>query len=191
MAEHIDSVAASSIPKVDKARFYEMVRSGDLVFCSGDYRISGLIRDETESPFSHVLQLWLPHDSDVWLTLESTAAHGVHVGELSEYTDKYNGDLVLTRRTLTGEAIRRIRERILGVLDDRYDWIQEVSIAGHNLIKALPVVVPRKEYFCSGLQYYGSLAALPALQRPGEGYPTPEDNWTDPSVAPVCALMKH
>jgi hypothetical protein len=89
----------------------------------------------------------------------------------------------------------------LSLLDDHYDWQGEVSIAARKLLKCFPVVEPKNELFCSGLVYAESLTPAPAnlpagvtwlppLQRPGPNYPTPEDIWTDPTVVPVCALIR-
>ena len=189
MALHISSIASSNIQRVKKSEFYFSVRSGDLVFCCGRADISRAIEDLTHSPFSHVLMTWLPPDSDEWLTIESTLHHGVHVGLLSAYVDDYDGDLVLARRpVLTEEEIRKARDAGLQVLDDAYDWKQEVSIVGHRLLKCIPVEIPKREYYCSGLQYLMSLATQYPLRRPGPNYPTPEDIWIDPTVVPVCAL---
>jgi hypothetical protein len=192
MAAHISGVGGSGIPAATKAEFIGSVQSGDLVFCCGTADISKAIEDLTHSPFSHVLMAWLPPDSDEWLTIESTFHHGVHVGQLSAYVDGYDGDLVLARRpVLTEEDIRKARDAGLQVLDDAYDWRQEVSIVGHRLLKCLPVEIPKREYYCSGLQYFMSLATKYPLRRPGENYPTPEDVWEDASVVPVCALRRE
>jgi Permuted papain-like amidase enzyme, YaeF/YiiX, C92 family len=181
----------TGIGAVSKSEFVGKARSGDLVFCCGRADISKAIEDATHSPFSHVLMTWRPPDSDEWLTIESTFHHGVHVGQLSAYIEEYDGDLVLARRpVLTDEAIRSARDAGLRVLDDGYDWKQEVSIVGHRLLKCIPVEIPKKEYFCSGLQYFMSLATEHPLRRPGPNYPTPEDIWCDPTVVPVCALMR-
>lgn len=188
MAPHISSVAASKIMRVTKEEFYRNVQSGDLVFCCGRAGISKAIEDVTSSAFSHVLMAWLPPDADKWLTIESTSQHGVHIGQLSTYIDDYDGDLVLARRpALTAADLRRARDAGLQLLDDAYDWRQEASIAGHRLLKCIPVEIPKNEYYCSGLQYMMSLATPFPLQRPGPNYPTPEDVWTDPTVVPVCA----
>lgn len=191
MAPHIASVASSKIERTTKAEFYRRVRSGDLLFCCGRGYISRAIEDFTESPFSHVLMTWLPPDADEWLTLESTAERGVHIGRLSTYIDSYDGDLVLARRPLLSEQeIRRARDAGLRVLDDAYDWRQEVSVLAHRLLKCVPVEIPQDEYYCSGLQYMMSLATEYPLQRPGPNYPTPEDVWSDPTVVAVCALVR-
>ena len=191
MAAHIASLTSAGIEIVSNADFYNRARSGDLLFCCGRADISKAIEDITHSPFSHVLMTWLPPDADRWLTIESTFHRGVHVGQLSSYVDCYDGDLVLARRqVLTEEELRKARDAGLQVLDDGYDWRQEVSIVGHRLMKRLPVEIPKKEYFCSGLQYWMSLATAYPLQRPGPNYPTPENIWTDPTVVPICALAR-
>lgn len=86
--------------------------------------------------------------------------------------------------------IRAELDRGFSLLDDSYDWQQEVSIAARKLIKSLPLIEPKKELYCSGLEYAMSLATLYPLQRSSANYPTPEDNWTDTTVVRVCALIK-
>jgi hypothetical protein len=189
MAIHIDSVESSGIRKVDKVEFYEQLEWGDLIFCSGREAISKQIETITRSPFSHVLMAWLPSGATQWLTLESTFHRGVHIGKLSDYVDAYDGDLVMARRPMltVAEKMRALNAG-LSVLEDAYDWRQEVSIAAHSLIHVLPIERPQKEFYCSGLQYFMSLATPYPLRRPGANYPTPEDLWIDPTVIPICAL---
>lgn len=190
MASHIKSVASSGLPLVPQAEFLSRALSGDLVFCWGQEAISHAIENETDGP-SHVLQLWQPTGYQKWLTLESTIDKGVHVGQFSEYIGGYNGDMVLCRRTLTTDEIRAIQDRFFSILDDNYDWKSEVGQAAHKLLSFLPVEVPKQEYYCSGSQYYASLAVPPGLQRPNpEWLPTPEDNFTDPSVIAICGILK-
>jgi len=189
MAIHIDSVESSDIRLVDKLDFYEQLQWGDLIFCCGQQAISRKIETITESPFSHVLMAWLPEGATQWLTLESTFRRGVHVGKLSDYVDAYDGDLVMARRqVLTASEKMSALNVGLNVLEDAYDWQQEVSIVAHRLIHALPIERPEKEFYCSGLQYFMSLATSYPLRRPGQNYPTPEDLWTDPTVIPICAM---
>lgn len=197
MAKHIDSIATSGIERVNKGEFYQRIRPGDLLFCWGRADISKVIRKLTGGP-SHVLMAWLPGNwASQWLTMESTIDRGVHVGRLADYVDSYDGDLVLARRpVLTQLDIYNELNRGFTLLDDGYDWQQEVSIAARKLIlngklaKALPLLQPKNELYCSGLQYAMSLATKHPLQRPLASYPTPEDNWTDPTVEPVCALLR-
>lgn len=191
MAAHIDSVAASGIERVTKGEFYQRIRPGDPLFCWGHAEISKVIRELTGGP-SHVLMAWLPGNwASEWLTLEATIDRGVHVGRLADYVDSYDGEIVLARRpVLTQLDVYNELNRGLSLLDDGYDWKQEVSIACRKLVKSLPLLQPKNELYCSGLQYAMSLATKYPLQRPLASYPTPEDNWTDPTVEPVCALAR-
>lgn len=192
MATHIDSIAGSKIEKVARPEFYRRLLPGDLIFCQGRLHISYAIEYATRSPFSHVVKAWLPGDwCTQWLTLEATIDRGVHVGLLSDYVDSYKGDLVIGRRSLTQAEIEGEVNTGLNLVDDKYDWKQEVSVAARKLVSSLPLIEPKSELYCSGLQYVMSLASSKPLQRPAESYPTPEENWTDPSVVPVCALLKN
>lgn len=189
MAIHIDNVKNSGIRQVDRLEFYEEMEWGDLIFCCGREAISKEIECITDSPFSHVLMAWLPGGATQWLTLESTFHRGVHIGRLSDYVDAYDGDLVMARRPVLTAAEKMSALNVgLSALGDAYDWQQEISIAAHKLIRSLPIDRPKKEFYCSGLQYVMSLATPYPLQRPGPSYPTPEDLWTDPTVIPICAL---
>lgn len=192
MAAHIRSIAESGITTVTKGELYQQIRPGDLLFCSGREAISRAIEDATASPWSHVLMAWMAGPwCQQWLTLEATFSKGVHVGVLADYVDRYDGNLVLASRpALSPEMIQAELDRGLSLLDESYDWQQEVSIAVRKLIKSLPLIEPKNELYCSGLQYAMSLATLYPLQRASASYPTPEDNWTDPTVQPVCALIR-
>lgn len=200
MATHIGSIRTSTISKVAKQQFYAELQWGDMVFCQGNYPISKGIGLITKSPLSHVLMAWLPGGATQWLTLEATASRGVHVGRLSDYVDSYDGDLVVARRYVKpdNEPARLLRdaEKIGGlnalfeVLEEAYDWQQEVCIAAHKLLRCLPVVKPAKEYYCSGLMYHASKGQGWPLQMPGPNLPTPEDIWTDPTVVPQYAYCK-
>lgn len=193
MAQHIESVAGSSIPKGSALTFLSQARNGDLVFCSGSADVSHAIEGETKSPFSHVLQLWLPAGFSEWLTLESTIEKGVHVGQFSEYVGGYDGDLVLCRRpSINSQGVNAIQSKFMTILDDNYDWRSEVSQAVRKLLSWLPVIQPKAEYYCSGSQWYASTAWSPALKRPSQLYlPTPEDNFTDSSVEAIFATLKQ
>jgi hypothetical protein len=192
MAAHIRCIEESGIKAVTRGELYQRIRPGDLLFCSGSGAISRTIEDATASPWSHVLMAWLPGSwGSQWLTLEATFARGVHVGLLADYIDGYQEGIALaTRHCLSSRMVQSALNRGLSLLDDNYDWQQEVSIAARKLVKSLPLIEPEKELYCSGLQYAMSLATPFPLRRPLASYPTPEDNWTDPTVVPVCTLLR-
>lgn len=191
MAEHIANVRTSKILKVTKAAFYKVLRSGDLLFVSGRAAASRGIEDETKSPWSHVARVWLPQDSDVWVVQQATIDRDVAIGPLAYYADGNDGDIVLARRPcLTDADQRAITDRMMGVLGEAYDWQDEVKIVASKLLPLLKFKPISNEEYCSGYVQYGS-QAVPGkeLQHPETYAPTPEDNWTDPSVFPACALL--
>jgi hypothetical protein len=191
MAEHIASIASSSIPKVDATAFLAAVQQGDLVFCSGADGISEPIEKETNSPFSHVLMAWRPWVFSPWLTLEATIDKGVHVGLLSDYVPGYKGGLALASRPrLTADQIEAELESGFAVLDDTYDWQSEVTFAAHKLLKFFPIDNPKKELYCSGLQQLMTRATPYPIVTSGPIMATPEQVWCDPSVAAKCSLAK-
>ena len=191
MADHIDSIADSSIPKVTKTEFYKACKPGMPIFCQGQYPISLGIERFTHSPFSHIATLFYLSEVDRWALLEATKDHGVHVGHLDYYTDRYNGDLVLCATpALQSADFFKLLQAQFHLVDDPYDTRQEVSMVAHRLISAIPVQASHKEFFCSGLYEQGRRSTRVPLIYNGPGMASPEQVWCDPSIEPVCALIK-
>lgn len=76
-------------------RKYKMIRSelktGDLIFCSGNYFFSKLIQRFTKSVWSHVGIIYKDDPLDRVLVLESEAMYGVRLAPLSKYLKDYHG----------------------------------------------------------------------------------------------------
>lgn len=195
MAQHIDSVATSSISKVDKSTLYSLCKGGDTVYCWGKEEISKIIEGIAGGP-SHVLKIWTPWPGAPWLTLEATfpsttqSKSGVHIGLFQDYVDGYNGDIVLCRRLgLTEQQILAELNCGFMLLDDNYNWKEEVSIACRKLIPFAPVIKPSNELYCSGLEQACAMSTIP-YQTHGPDWNTPEQDFTDPSVTAICALLR-
>lgn len=191
MAQHIDSVATSSIPRATRDEFLAKCRTGMVIFCQGKYKISEGIEWFTHSPWSHVGTLIWIEALQEWGVLEATADHGVHIGHLDHYLDEYDGDIVLADAPeLTESDIRIMLKKQFGLVGEGYDLRQEASMVAHKLIAEFPIVEGKHELFCSGLYEVGR-AAIPApLQFSGPGMASPEQVWTDPSIVPICAMVK-
>lgn len=164
------------------------------MFCWGNTKVSKIIEDLSGGP-SHVLKIWLPWPTSPWLTLEATfpskdseSNGGVHIGMFSDYVDGYAGDLVLCRRSLTEDQIQQELNFGFSLLDYDYNWKEEVSIAFRKLIPFAPVVKPKKELYCSGLQQVIAEKTIP-FKTYGPDWNTPEQDFIDPTVTPVCALL--
>jgi len=72
-----------------KSVSYEEIRatlkSGDLIFASGDYLVSKAIQKVTHSPWSHVAIIIRVEEIDRILLLESVEDMGVRIVPLSKY----------------------------------------------------------------------------------------------------------
>lgn len=191
MAQHIQAVKTSRIPQASKEEFYACAKSGMPIFCQGKYAISHAIEDFTGSPFSHVGTLIYFREIDRWGVIEATKDHGVHIGHLSYYTDVYEGDIVLaTTPALPFSDYDKLLAAQFDLLDDGYDTGQELSMVAHKLLRAYPICMGKHEFFCSGLYEQGRKATSLPLEYAGPGMANPEQVWTDPSIVPVCALVK-
>ncbi|HEV2275624.1 MAG TPA: hypothetical protein VGR96_15740 [Acidobacteriaceae bacterium] len=190
MAAHIDTIRNSGIPERSKAEFYAACRPGMPLFCQGRYPISLGIEKFTGSPFSHIATLFYVDAVKRWAVLEATKEHGVHVGHLDYYIEQYKGDLVLASTPALNDAdYSALLQAQFDLVDDAYDTGQEISMIGHKLLH-LPIRVDRKEFFCSGLYEQGRKSTSVPLEYKGPGMATPEQVWRDPSIVPVCALVK-
>jgi hypothetical protein len=189
LAAHIDNLKTCGIPVVTRDQFYKILQPGDDIYCSGQAAISKLIEKETGSILSHVLKAWLRSPTGPWLTIEATFERGVHVGLLSDYTGGSDGPIILTRRDMTEAQRDRMLDTMLGLIDDKYDYRQEVSMAAHKLLHFLPIVKPKGELYCSGLEYVGALNPLPyqyEIDAEHPNMPAPEDLFADPSTTAIC-----
>ena len=110
MAEHWTPEILKQQPKVAYAAMRENLQSGDLFFCSGNYKVSELIQRVTDSPWSHVGIILIARDIDRVLLLESVEDVGVRLVPVSKYLidyehgRPYDGPLVFARRTGVDEA---------------------------------------------------------------------------------------
>lgn len=193
MATHVDKFLDVLVaPTLSKAEFIAQLQNGDLLFCSGDERISRAIEGETKSPWSHVGYVFFSDFYPEPLFIEAVFKYGVRISRLiPNYIGPYKGGVVLCRRVLPKEGIKAIIAKAISRLGDGYDWQSEVEQAGHNLLNFLPEHETGSELYCSGLVQYASTAWSPALQKPNPNIaPSPEDIWTDPTIMPICKLLK-
>lgn len=88
------SITKQEIRKIICVR-YESIRdtlkTGDLIFCSGDYLFSRIIQRFTKSVWSHVGVIYYDPTLDRMLVLESEKLYGVRLAPLSKYIKDYHG----------------------------------------------------------------------------------------------------
>ncbi len=183
MAAHLESFVTANIPKVSWGEFFESMLPWDLCFCWGSALVSKAIEDFTNGP-SHVLKVWLPPRTGPWLTLEAEFTHGVRIGPFADYL-RYPGNVVLCRRPITFEQGSAELEFGSTLLDYKYDTIEFASLVARHFSTRFPLIQPRNELYCSGLQQALAAKSIPFLCS-DKPWATPEQLYTDPSVT---ALM--
>ncbi len=142
---------------------YEAIRStlktGDLVFCSGNYLFSRLIQRFTKSLWSHVGMVYYDAGLDRMLILESEKLYGVRLAPLSKYMKDYHGKnkpykgLIAVARLEPEHDLEQLKKGISFGMDELtkpYDDWEILRIAMRILFKRGRRVKDRK-YICSEL----------------------------------------
>lgn len=171
---------------------YEVIRStlksGDLLFASGDYLISRAIRKVTDSPWSHVGIVFHLQSIDRMLLLESVEDMGVRFAPLSKYLSDYEknkpykGRIVLARcNDVTGTAMDNIARFGIDELTRPYDK-DEIGKILARITLGIGKKKRDREYICSELVYECFASAGREFAYNKGGFISPEDIWRDGEV---------
>ncbi len=165
------------------------LKTGDIVFCSGNYMFSKLIQKFTKSTWSHVGIIYKDEALDRILILESEKLYGVRLAPLSKYIKDYHGKnkpykgQIAVGKTITpinNNAINKAISYGIDLLTKPYDNWEIVRIAGRILFK-IGKRTKDKKYICSELvqecykqaelefKYHNSLIS-------------PDDIWKDKNI---------
>ncbi len=99
-------MAASLTPKqlkhidtVEYEQIRPLLKTGDIIFCSGNYLFSGIIQRLTKSTWSHVAVIYKDEELSRVLVLEAEPSVGIRLIPLSKYLTNYKS----TRRPYRGK----------------------------------------------------------------------------------------
>lgn len=175
-----------------KSVSYEEVRltlkSGDLIFASGDYLVSKAIQKVTHSPWSHVAIIIRVEEIDRILLLESVEDMGVRIVPLSKYLHTYENNRpykgkIIVARLNVNQAINIAKLSSFGIdeLTKPYDR-DEISriLARVALDKGKKKV--DGEYICSELVYECFLQTGIEFKYNRLGFISPQDIWLDSRI---------
>lgn len=117
----------------DKSKLYEenrsLIKSGDILLCSGNAKFSKLIKRITGSKWSHVAFIINIEAIDRLMVLESVESIGVRTVPLSSYISNYNGsgigydgDLRISRHNqMQAHNIHNLSRKAVDLLGHQYD----------------------------------------------------------------------
>jgi Permuted papain-like amidase enzyme, YaeF/YiiX, C92 family len=132
-----------------------LIRSGDILLCSGNSTFSKLIKRFTGSKWSHAgLIVWW-EEIDTIMVLESVESIGVRTVPLFKYIKEYEGDITICRhKEYSHEMINRMKKHAMSLMGHQYDNAEIARIAARiafmsasNKIRYTPV--HDNTYICS------------------------------------------
>lgn len=189
MADHLNKNAVSALPITDYPILRTSLRTGDLLFASGDYLVSRAIQKVTKSPWSHIGIIFKIEEIDRVLLLESVEDMGVRFVPLSKYTDDYengapyDGRLVVARvNDFAPSEIAPIAKFGIDELTRPYDKDEVSKIIARIALK-IGKLERDREYICSELVYECFLKAGRSFAYNENNFISPEEIWRDSKVA--------
>lgn len=195
MAAHIEKSDLEALPVLSYQALRSQLKSGDLLFTSGDYLLSKAIQTMTESPWSHVGIVFHIQDIDRILLLESVEDMGVRFAPLSKYLRNYEkgrpyrGRAAIARcNDITPDMVRRLSAFGIDELTRPYDT-DEIA----NVLARITLGKARRkrdrEYICSELVYECFAHANREFRYNRRGFISPQDIWRDEQVELVGRIL--
>jgi hypothetical protein len=197
MAEHLSLEQLEALPVTPYMTARAELRSGDLLFASGRYPFSQLIRTLTRSPWSHVGVIFALPSIDRVLLLESVESVGVRFAPLSKYVEDYDnrgapyhGLLAIARpRGITESVVRDVARFGTDQLARPYDRDEIAVIAARAVLGLGPGQEGSRGYLCSELVHACFAAAGYHFVGDPRGFVSPENIWADERIELVARIQ--
>lgn len=188
MADRLEKSDIKAMPVTTYGELRSKLRTGDLLFTSGDYLLSQAIQHVTDSPWSHVGMIVRLKEIDRVLLLESVEDGGVRFAPLSKYTTDYEdgkpyrGRLVAARVSdLQPRAVRDLTHFGCDELTRPYDKDEVAKILARVAL-GIGKKERDREYICSELVYECFAHAGREFWNDGKGFISPGMIWLDSKV---------
>jgi Permuted papain-like amidase enzyme, YaeF/YiiX, C92 family len=186
-------------PKVTYQALRDTVKSGDILFYSGEDEVSKLIRWATHSIWSHIGIIVKIDKLNRVLLLESVENMGVRLIPLSKYIknieeyadeEKFDARLVIARhRLLSSRKIKKMLSFGIDQITRPYDH-HEIQRIIQRIIAGEGKANRDRAFMCSELVYEClSIVDIEIAFNP-MGFISPEDIWTNPHIE-VIAEIEH
>lgn len=195
MALHIESQEIKALPVTPYQDLRTRLKSGDLLFTSGDYLVSKAIQKVSSSPWSHVGIVFKLDSLDRLLLLESVEDMGVRFAPLSKYlldyenNKPYKGRAVLGRhKDINAEIVAEVAKFGIDELTRPYDK-DEIGKILARVILGMGKKERDKEYICSELVYECFSSAGVEFAYDKRGFISPENIWLNHKVSLVGRIL--
>jgi hypothetical protein len=195
MADHIDSADINALPVLSYANLRTKLKSGDLLFASGDYLVSKAIQKVTGSPWSQVGIAFCLDSINRILLLESVEDIGARFAPLSKYLrdyengKPYKGRIVLARCSdVDASTVSSLSTFGIDELTQPYDRDEVAKILARVAL-GIGKKESDREYICSELVYECFSHAGKELAYNSKGFISPEDVWLDQKLSLVGRIL--
>ena len=187
----------SKLPYASYRELDQIVKSGDILFYSGEDEVSKLIRWATKSMWSHVGILIKLDGLDRILLLESVENVGVRIIPLSKYIknieqeeeeEDFYARLVIARHDQLEEPnIKVLLNFGIDQITRPYDR-EEIQRIMVRIAKGEGKAERDKAYMCSELVYECFRKAGIEIPYNHLGFISPEDIWNNPNIHPIVEI---
>ena len=195
MAEAVTRREIGKLPITPYGKIRGKLETGDLLFASGNYVISKLIRKFTKSPWSHVGIIFPVRSPGGALLLESVEDRGVSFLPIGRYLNDYhrgrpyNGPLVIARvRGLKKKNADKLGQFGIDELARKYDHSEIARIVA-RIIAGRGRKTRDNEYICSELVYECFLRAGIEFPYDKRGFISPDNLWEDSRVELIARVL--
>lgn len=195
MADPLESKDIKALPVLPYADLRTKLKSGDILFASGDYLVSRAIQKVTGSPWSHVGIVFRLDAIDRILLLESVEDMGVRFAPLSKYLDDYEdgkpyrGRVALARcRDVDVDTVAGISIFGIDQLTRPYDK-DEIARILARIALGLGKQEKDREYICSELVFECFSHAGKEFAYNAKVFISPEDVWVDEQLSLVGRIL--
>jgi uncharacterized protein YycO len=187
------------IPKIQYPLLRDTIEAGDLLFYSGDDDISMLIREVTQSIWSHIGIVFKIENLDRILLLESVESFGVRLIPISRYIKGVGEDmtqneakpharLVVARHIqLTEAQIRPLVNFGLDQIAQPYD-LDEIRRIMQRIRTGEGKAVRDRAYMCSELVFECFEAVGLGFPYHPLGFISPQDIWASEHIKAIAEI---
>lgn len=202
LEQNISSNSFANAPLREYAQVRPLIKSGDILLCSGTSTFSKLIQQTTGSMWSHVAFIIYLENIDRHMVMESVESIGVRTVPLSHYIENYNGTqkgypgriLIARHNQFDTACINKLSAHAVDLLGYPYHTEEILQIAARLLEekvgspKAVTPPTPSKSYICSEYAYecYRSIGIN--IHHDPAGFITPSDFSKDPHVTALSFI---
>ena len=189
MAAHLELKDIKALPVIPYQDIRAELKSGDLLFASGDYLFSKAIQEVSGSPWSHVGIIFKLESLGRILLLESVENMGVRFAPLSKYLTDYSGGKPYKGRVAIGRCLGVTDEVVAGLAAFGIDELTRPYDVGEITNIMARVYLGRgknerdRQYICSELVYECFSRAGIEFEYDKRGFVSPENIWTNDKVS--------